>query len=206
MYVCMYVCVYIYIYIRPLPAPRAERPREAKAGPNGDGCRNGHSHGYGHCCGDAARPSSEVIRVTRVTRLMPNGTCQDSNASGRGEVRCEEKRRGLGQGCFAVSSHNFNWQHFKLRVSDPRTSAYVHFNMPFESSNLPGAGPSCPDSFVKEWPYSCGFWRGSWMKSRPPSGKGREAVKERAGFGLPRGKRQERERERERENSPYGER
>ena len=36
----------------------------------------------------------------------------------------------------------FNFlQSFKLRVSNPRTAAYAYFNMPFESSNLPGAGP-----------------------------------------------------------------
>ena len=44
-----------------------------------------------------------------------------------------------------VSSHNFDSQTFKLRVSNPRTTAYCHFKMPFESSNLPGAGPIFPD-------------------------------------------------------------
>ena len=39
------------------------------------------------------------------------------------------------------SSHHFNLHNFKLMVSNPRTIAYVHFNMPFEHSNLPGAGP-----------------------------------------------------------------
>ena len=32
----------------------------------------------------------------------------------------------------------FNSHNFKLRVSNPRTIAYIHFNMLFESSNLPG--------------------------------------------------------------------
>ena len=35
-----------------------------------------------------------------------------------------------------INSHNF-----KPRVSNPRTVAHLHFNMPFGSSNLPGAGP-----------------------------------------------------------------
>ena len=39
------------------------------------------------------------------------------------------------------SSHTLNSQHFKLRVSNPGTVACVHFKLPFESSNLPGAGP-----------------------------------------------------------------
>ena len=42
---------------------------------------------------------------------------------------------------YLFSSHNFNSQDFKLRVSNPRTIAYVQFNMPFKSSNLPGSGP-----------------------------------------------------------------
>ena len=42
-------------------------------------------------------------------------------------------------------SHNLNSQSFKLRASNPRTIAYVHFNTPFESSDLPGAGTIFPD-------------------------------------------------------------
>ena len=34
---------------------------------------------------------------------------------------------------------------FKLRVSNPRNIAYVHFKMPFETSNIPEAGPILPD-------------------------------------------------------------
>ena len=37
-----------------------------------------------------------------------------------------------------VSSRHFNSQAFKLIVSDPRTVAYVHVEMPLNSSNLPG--------------------------------------------------------------------
>ena len=44
-----------------------------------------------------------------------------------------------------VSSQDVNLQHFKLSVSNPRTMACVQFNMPFESSNLPGDGPVVPD-------------------------------------------------------------
>ena len=41
----------------------------------------------------------------------------------------------------AVKSHNSNSWTFKLRVSNPRTFAYARSKMPFESSNIPGAGP-----------------------------------------------------------------
>ena len=44
-----------------------------------------------------------------------------------------------------VTSHNNNSQTFNLRVSGPRNLAHVHFKLPFESSNLPGAGPISPD-------------------------------------------------------------
>ena len=37
------------------------------------------------------------------------------------------------------------YQHLKLRVSNPRTVANCHSETPFESSNLPGAGPIFPD-------------------------------------------------------------
>ena len=48
---------------------------------------------------------------------------------------------GLGVG----SVHDLNSHNFKSRVSNPRTTGYLHFNTPFESSNLPGSGPICPD-------------------------------------------------------------
>ena len=44
-------------------------------------------------------------------------------------------------GRFTVGSHDFDSQDFKLRVSNPRTVAYLHLNMPFDGSNLSGAGP-----------------------------------------------------------------
>ena len=40
-----------------------------------------------------------------------------------------------------VGSHNFDSQHFKSRVSNTRTVAHFHFEVPPESSNLPGLGP-----------------------------------------------------------------
>ena len=43
---------------------------------------------------------------------------------------------------YIVNSHDFNSQHFKLRVSDPRGVGYFHLETPRESSSLPGAGPS----------------------------------------------------------------
>ena len=45
----------------------------------------------------------------------------------------------------AVSSHNFNSLNFKCRVSDARSVACFHCEMPFESSDLPEAGPVFPD-------------------------------------------------------------
>ena len=48
-----------------------------------------------------------------------------------------------------VNSHNCDAQQFKLRVSNLRTVTYVHFNLPFESSNLPGAGPIFQIAFLK---------------------------------------------------------
>ena len=51
-----------------------------------------------------------------------------------------------------VSSHYFDSQTIKLRISNPRTIAYVHFNMPVYSSNRPGAGPILPDWTFENWP------------------------------------------------------
>ena len=45
------------------------------------------------------------------------------------------------RGRCAVSSPNFNSQTIKSRVSNPRTIAYFRIKMPFEGSDLPGAGP-----------------------------------------------------------------
>ena len=44
-----------------------------------------------------------------------------------------------------AGSHNVNSQNLKLGVLNPRTIAYLHFEMPFGSSDLPGAGPIFPD-------------------------------------------------------------
>ena len=54
--------------------------------------------------------------------------------------------------CHTVSFHNFDSRHFELRVSDPRTIAYVLLKMSFESLNLPGAGPIFPDWTFENWP------------------------------------------------------
>ena len=51
------------------------------------------------------------------------------------------------------SSHNFNSQNVKLRVSNLRTIACVRFKVPFESSNLPGAGPISTARSFENWPY-----------------------------------------------------
>ena len=44
-----------------------------------------------------------------------------------------------------AGSHNSDSRNLKSRVSDPRSIAYVHSKIPFESSNLPGSGPIFPD-------------------------------------------------------------
>ena len=45
----------------------------------------------------------------------------------------------------AFSSHGLDSQTIELRVSNPRTVACLDLTMPYESSNLPGAGPIFPD-------------------------------------------------------------
>ena len=74
------------------------------------------------------------------------------------------------------SSHKFNGQHFKCRVSNPRTIAYAHFKMPFESSSLPGAGHIFPDWTFENWLHGprtptsemfdvlCFEWTHIWVK------------------------------------------
>ena len=52
-----------------------------------------------------------------------------------------------------VSSHNFHLHNFKFGVSNSRTIAYAHFKLPFESSDLPGAGPIFPDRTFENWPH-----------------------------------------------------
>ncbi len=44
-----------------------------------------------------------------------------------------------------VSSRGFNLHNFKFGASNPRSIACFHFEVPFEGSNLPGAGPIFPD-------------------------------------------------------------
>ena len=39
----------------------------------------------------------------------------------------------------AISIHN------TFRIEGLKSQNHLHFKMPFESSNLPGAGPVCPD-------------------------------------------------------------
>ena len=53
-----------------------------------------------------------------------------------------------------VSSHNLDSHNFRLRVSNPRPIACLHLNMPFESSNLQGAGPIFPDWAFENWPQA----------------------------------------------------
>ena len=51
-----------------------------------------------------------------------------------------------------VGAHDFDSTKVELRVSNQRTVAYFHFNMPFENSNLPGAGPILSDGTFDNWP------------------------------------------------------
>ena len=65
-----------------------------------------------------------------------------------------------------VTYHNINSQPFRLRLSNHRTIDHVHFNMPFETSNLSGAGPVSPDWSFDNWPH----WRVSGANMpKPPS-------------------------------------
>ena len=68
-----------------------------------------------------------------------------------------------------VTSDNFDLQYFKLRASNPRTIAYVQFNMPSESSNLPGAGLIFPDQVFENWPCDESRPRLSSETGRGPS-------------------------------------
>ena len=47
-------------------------------------------------------------------------------------------------GFLTVSSHKFNSQNVKLKVSNPRSIAYIHLKLPLRHSNLPGSGPIIP--------------------------------------------------------------
>ena len=60
------------------------------------------------------------------------------------DARCAERR--ISRHCTdtTVSFHSLNLLISKFRVSNPRTVTDVHFKMPCESSNLPGAGPIFP--------------------------------------------------------------
>ena len=49
-------------------------------------------------------------------------------------------------------SRTLDSQQFKSGVSHPRIIAHVHLEKPFESSNLPGAGPIFPDRASEKRP------------------------------------------------------
>ena len=53
-----------------------------------------------------------------------------------------------------------------LRFSNPRTIAYAHFKMPFESRNIPGAGPVFPDWTFENWPQGNSIARSFETDSR----------------------------------------
>ena len=90
-----------------------------------------------------------------------------SNLERQGRHTCDSPRHGsraetsraarnpfvpTGQVCYMVSSRNFNLQSSKLRIPNPRTTAYGQFEIPFESSNIPGAGPILPDRTFENCP------------------------------------------------------
>ena len=82
------------------------------------------------------------------------------------------RRKGSSSFYITVSSRSFNSQNFKSRVSNPRIIAYLHFNVPSESSSLPGAGPILPGWTSESWTHN--------YRSRPlPTDRREEAE---AGF------------------------
>ena len=64
------------------------------------------------------------------------------NDSGLKTKRFGRTQRGIWR---TVGSHDFKLQNLELRVSNPRTIAYVHFKQPFYNLNLPGPGHIFPD-------------------------------------------------------------
>ena len=55
----------------------------------------------------------------------------------------------LGTVPITVNSRNLNSHHFNLRVSNPRTTAYLRCKMPFEGPNLLGPGRTSKYELVK---------------------------------------------------------
>ena len=113
---CIYIHIYIYIYIYVYIYVYRERERE----------RERYVHIHLTC-------SWGGLSITQLKQQIHNG---------RKEVFPGSNTQRFS---VTISSHNFHSPNLELRVSNPRTIAYCHFDMPVESSNLPGARPSFPD-------------------------------------------------------------
>ena len=85
----------------------------------------------------------KVVVVLRNTQAYPSINIQQQSASTKLLLEMHDPRAEFVY--HAVSSQNIDSQNWTLRISNPGTVAYDHFNMPFEGSNLPGAGPIFPD-------------------------------------------------------------
>ena len=147
-----YKYIYIYIYTHTYI-----RRRDPKGGVQYEGCLASyvsnlavpwavHSRGFSNLavpCKSLGLAASCAVGKHQV----PLGFDQDP------PMFTTMRRCLIGNPPFTVSSHEFNLQHFKLRVSNPRTIAYVHFNTPFESSNLPDPWHIFPDRTFGNWPY-----------------------------------------------------
>ena len=73
---------------------------------------------------------------------------------GEGFETTEQALQGRESDAEAVGSHSFNLQHFKLRVSNPRTIAYVHSNCPLTINISQGLGPFFQ---IELCPFSASF-------------------------------------------------
>ena len=131
----LYVICYIYIYIYTHTHIHGTK----RIGHSRSGCRPSAPRWTGASCCGTWRPADRYARPKRRNNNKTNKT--NSN-----NIRINYIVFMVGP----ISSHSFNSQDFKLRVSNPRTVAYFRFNTPFDSSNLPRAGPIFPDQMVQE--------------------------------------------------------
>ena len=100
--------------------------------------------------GGARRPRGQLPRAPVGDKLQRvNSSFEVQISQGLyGNSKHEPLPRSVPGPFSTVSSHTFNSQAIELRVS----IADVYFRMPFESSDLPGAGPLFPDWTFKNWP------------------------------------------------------
>ena len=88
---------------------------------------------------------SDTILTLRYECICYNNTtahiryCYDDICSGTCDVALSESAGLRSDAMISIHTNSIR------TISNPRTTVYVHFSMPFESSNLPGAGPKFPD-------------------------------------------------------------